>query len=722
MPSKAIEQLQNERERLRGEHLAGASGLSVVRALSDATDEAVRSIWDGEGAALVATGGYGRGELSPHSDIDLVVIHPKPAKVAEAVKRLSYELWDAGLEFAQAVYSPKEATRLVDARADVEMAFRSARPVAGETDLLEQIQSRLPRGVTERVTDAVLTYRHAGGDAGSDLEPNLKEGRGGIRDLGILRLFAEVPVQEADWLHRVRNHLHFSNGRRIDVLSLQLQANMSSIAQDEDDLLRSIYLACRRIAGALDRIIFQLPDVESESLLELLRDPEALARADLPSLLPEWRHIYCLPQRNIYHRSAVDTHSIRVVDEAGRLAESPDDIVRRVALDSQSDLDTLLVAALLHDIGKGTSGEDHALEGSKIADEAVTGMGLLDPISSDVVWLVRNHLLLVETATRRDIGDERLIVEMAEKIGDEKRLRLLFLLTVADGLGTGPSGWGAWKAALVSTLFTHLAHVIGRGELVGVGASRIAREREELLRQTFRNRSIEEHLTNMPRAWLLSQPVESLIHQTKLMLEDLAPDDIVIDPAPLPEPGFWSLTVVARDRPGLFSRVAGALALHGLDVAGAEIYTREDGVALEVFRLEALSDECRRFERVREDLGKALKGRVALDARLAEKRREYSGRPRGKQEAPQVVVDNLASDFYTVIEVHAPDRIGLLYTITRGLADLELDIHLAKVSTYGEHAVDVFYVRDLDGQKVVDKDHVTEIEKTIHHALQFTSP
>lgn len=718
MPSKAIEQLQKERERLREEHLAGASGLSVVRALSDATDEAVRSIWDGEGASLVATGGYGRRELSPHSDIDLVVIHPKPAKVADAVKRLSYELWDAGLEFAQAVYTPKEVRRLADSRVDVELAFRSARVVAGEADLL----GRLPSGVTPRLKEAVAIYRHAGGDAGSDLEPNLKEGRGGIRDLGILRLFEDPPGEEADWLHRVRNHLHFTTGRRTDVLSLQLQADAASvIAADEDELLRTIYLACRRIGRALDEVL-DPPDEVSYSLLDLLREPAALERADLPAMLPEWHHIYCLPQRNIYHRSAVDTHSIGVVKAAARLAESPDEIVQKVARDSQDDLDTLLVAALLHDIGKGASAEDHALEGSKIAEQALTGIGLLDPIATDVVWLVRNHLLLVETATRRDIGDERLIVEMAEKIGDERRLRLLFLLTVADGLATGPSAWGPWKAALVSTLFTHVAHVIERGELVGTDPSRIAHEREQQVRSAFPGRSVEDHLRDMPRAWLLSQPVEALIHQTALMLSAQAPEEIVLDPDPLPEPGFWQLTVVARDRPGLFSKVAGALALHGLDVAAAEIYTREDGVALEIFRLEALSDESRRFERVREDLTKALKGRIALDVRLAEKRRDYSGRPKGKQEPPQVVVDNFASDFYTVIEVHAPDRVGLLYTITRALADLELDIQLAKVSTYGEHAVDVFYVRDLEGQKIEDKDHVAEIEKTIHHALQFTSP
>lgn len=202
------------------------------------------------------------------------------------------------------------------------------------------------------------------------------------------------------------------------------------------------------------------------------------------------------------------------------------------------------------------------------------------------------------------------------------------------------------------------------------------------------------------------------------MLNPPEADAVVIDPVAADDAGIWEVTVLARDRPGLFSKVSGALALHGLNVLGAQIFTREDGVALEVFRVEALGDEKRRFERVAEDARKAIRGRLALDVRLAQKRRDYAHRiPKGKQEPPEVVVDNRASDFYTIIEVHATDRVGLLFTITRALSDMELDIHLAKVSTYGEDVVDVFYVRDLEGQKVEDPDHTEEIRKIILHRL-----
>jgi [protein-PII] uridylyltransferase len=183
----------------------------------------------------------------------------------------------------------------------------------------------------------------------------------------------------------------------------------------------------------------------------------------------------------------------------------------------------------------------------------------------------------------------------------------------------------------------------------------------------------------------------------------------------LDQPDHWELTVVARDKPGLFSKVSGALALNGLNILSAQIFTRQDRVALEIF---GVTGHEGKFDRLREDIVKALRGKISLDLRLAQKRSDYSGRmSRGKGAAPQVRIDNGSSDFYTVIEVHAPDRIGLLYAITRALTELELDIYLAKVATYAEDVVDVFYVRDLDGQKVTEPEHIREIERLILHRL-----
>ncbi|HEX2259034.1 MAG TPA: ACT domain-containing protein, partial [Actinomycetota bacterium] len=349
-------------------------------------------------------------------------------------------------------------------------------------------------------------------------------------------------------------------------------------------------------------------------------------------------------------------------------------------------------------------------------------IGLPPSEAEDVAWLVRNHLMLTKAAVRRNIDDESLIVELAEAVGSVARLRMLYLVSVADGLSTGPAAWSDWTAALVSELFTRIFHMLEQGELVSGDASQVAEENLRFLGRALADLpadQVAQHLGDMPRIWLISQPTSALIRQSRLMVPRPEATEVRLDAIPLSESGLWEITVVATDRPGLFSKVSGVLALHGLDVLASQIFTSDDRVALEVFRV-AGTDE--RLERVSEDIQRALRGKISLDLRLAQKRSEYAGRvSKGRGDPPSVRVDNKSSDFYTVIEVHCSDRIGLLYTITRALADLELDIHLAKVATYAEDVVDVFYVSDLEGQKVTDPEQIREIQRLIAHRLNIES-
>lgn len=771
MPSKEASRLKEERKRLREDHLAGASGLSIVHALSDATDAAIAEIWGNikgtDDALVVAVGGYGRQELAPFSDIDLIVIHPKPPQGAAAMKTLSYALWDAGLELGTAIYSSKESLKLARGRFDVATALLDSRLLVGDEDVFLpwRAHCREPlaqRNFTSKLAAAISEWRLAGGDAGADLEPDIKQGRGGLRDLaaaGWISLDMPITDQQLDFLFRVRNHLHFMTGRRTDGLLMQLQSDVASALEDElgpdrvltpeERLLRQVYRASRKIASALDQQLF--PDRSNEDLAErfsklVSEDPDrwgdesrrcffevlkglpstkrafwTIADDGLSAAMPEWLNIQCLPQRNVYHRFAVDVHSLEVASVAGHLQEHSDDLTLRVAFDAQQDRDLLLLTCLLHDIGKGQPGE-HSEVGAEIAKSAAARIGISPGDADELFWLVRNHLLLAETATRRDIGDESLIIEIAEKIQTERRLRLLFLLTVADGVATGPAAWSRWKATLVSRLFTRVNRLLEQGELAGGDATRLATERAERITETFEGAtagSVRTHIEAMPRAWLLSQDIEALIRQTAAMTDPPLGDEVKLSAEPQQDSGVWEVIVVAMDRPGLFSKVSGVLALHGLSVLGAQIYTRQDGVALEVFRVEALGDEGRRFEHVAADAQKAVRGRISLDVRLAQKRRDYSGRvPKGKQEPPRVLIDNQTSDYHTIIEVHATDRMGLLYVLTKALADLGLDIHLAKVSTYAEDVVDAFYVTDLDGQKLDDPEHLKEVEKAILHRIE----
>lgn len=378
----------------------------------------------------------------------------------------------------------------------------------------------------------------------------------------------------------------------------------------------------------------------------------------------------------------------------------------------------MLLACLLHDIGKG-SDEDHSILGETLARQICKRIGLGPFAAQDVVWLVRHHLLLPDTATRRDTDDENLIVDTAAGIADAERLKMLYILSVADGRATGPAAWSPWKATLVGQLFTKVLHVLERGEVVGGDTAELVRLRSSELRHAlirYPEALVESHLHEMPRSYLLAFPTDALIRHFALMEPAPGPAEVRMHSTPGGAPGVYDLVVVARDRPGLFSKVSGTLALHGVNVLGAQIYTRNDGLALESFRVasaHASEVEGDRWKRLESDLQRALAGRISLDVRLAEKREAYARPSKGKREPTSVLVDNGVSDFYTVVEVHATDRVGLLYAITRALAELELDIHTAKVATYADDVVDVFYVRDIEGQRVTDPEQMREIERTV---------
>lgn len=819
--SADIARLLAEREALR-EPAPTDGGWPVVRAHSDAVDRAIVGVWErvrpADPACLVAVGGYGRRELSPGSDIDLMVLSGGGGGVAPAAEALFYELWDSGMQVGHSVRTLKEALAVARADLNAETAFLDARVLTGEKALFdrfaEEVLAQTRRSkppFRERIRAATEERHRRAGEASGDLEPNLKDGRGGLRDYQTILWLHAVTGERGRYdhdrlmeavgnLHLVRTILHEVTGRHTDSLAVQWQPQVAAVLSGseagpgagdddgpaaEDRLMRLVYESCRTVSFALDVVLD--PDVVEtldrlppellegqwteparRAFLDLLAGgPDAVTAlraldetGALVRLLPEWQTIRCLPQRNIYHRWPVDLHLFQTVAALGTFAPEADaargggpersrifrraqargdaalvadrsgegegaddhradwrDLTRRVAADAARHWDRLLVAALFHDIGKGT-GEDHSVQGALVALQAARRMRMPAADADEIAWLVRQHLTLTTTAVRRNIDDESLVVELAEAVGSVERLRLLYLLSVADGLATSPAAWTPWKATLVGDLFTRIYHLLDRGELVSRQASLLARARSNELRSalaSFPQEDVDRHLVGMPRAWLLSQSTRALVMQSRVMLRVAGSRTPHLEARLFAKPDVWEVIVVAPDRPGLFSKVAGVLALHGLNVLTAQIFTRSDGVGLEVFRVSGTGE---RFDRVAEDVDRALRGRISLDFRLEEKRRQYASRiAKGARRPPSVRVDNETSDFFTVIEVHAADRVGLLYAITRALADLELDVHLAKIATYGEDVVDAFYVRDLEGQKVSDAEHAQEIERTILHKL-----
>ncbi|HEX2192640.1 MAG TPA: ACT domain-containing protein, partial [Acidimicrobiales bacterium] len=397
---------------------------------------------------------------------------------------------------------------------------------------------------------------------------------------------------------------------------------------------------------------------------------EALDQKDLlVRTVPEWESVRHRPQRNAYHRFTVDRHLCEAAAEAASLGG-------RVARP-----DLLVVGAWLHDLGKGYAGrpghsEDHSVAGAEVVEGLATRMGFGPADVAVLVAMVRHHLLLADAATRRDLDDPATAESVADAVGDTATLELLHALTEADSAATGPAAWSHWKEGLVDTLVSRVAAVLS-GEAPASGQfpgpahlALVARMREE----------------------------------GQVAIDARGP----------------SLTVAAPDRPGLFCRVAGTLTVHGLDVLAARAWSGEDGVAVEDFRVEAVNGGEPQWEAVERDLRRTLAGRLSLEARLAERARAYAGRTRLAVAVPtgtRVTVTNDASDTSTVVEVRAPDRVGTLYRITRALADLELDIRHAKVSTLGPEVVDVFYVVSGSGEKITDPDHVAEIERAVAFEL-----
>jgi [protein-PII] uridylyltransferase len=376
--------------------------------------------------------------------------------------------------------------------------------------------------------------------------------------------------------------------------------------------------------------------------------------------VPEWPGVRSKPQRNAYHRFTVDRHlwetAVGSAGLAGRVTRP----------------DLLVLAGLFHDIGKGGSG-DHTENGVALLAGIGPRMGLDAGDTAVLVALCRYHLLLADVATRRDLDDPATVEAVAAALGTRDVLQLLAALTEADSLATGPAAWSDWKAGLVRALVTRVDHVLGGGRAADVADAFPTPDQRVLIK------SGEQTL--------------------------LADGD--------------RLTVVAPDRPGLFSRVAGVLSLHGLGILDAAV-GGEDGWALEVFRVQSSFGPTFSWDKVLADLEAALAGRLAIRARLADRVRTYGvrrGPPVADEVEPEVRIDLEASPVATVVEVHARDGLGILYRITGALADLDLDIVSAKVQTLGADVVDSFYVRSSGGAKPTDPAVLAEVERALLHAL-----
>ncbi|MDP3030318.1 MAG: HD domain-containing protein [Deltaproteobacteria bacterium] len=462
----------------------------------------------------------------------------------------------------------------------------------------------------------------------------------------------------------------------------------------------------------------------SRSMLNLMKlgssafkQLEVMLQTGLLALyIPEFENIRCQVQHDAYHIYTVDKHSLLTFLELSLMRE--EDKYPFAEIDRP---EYLFLTALLHDIGKGI-GHNHAGKGADLIPKIAGRMGLEEDVIRDMVFVVRHHLLLVDVATRRDLEDEKIIVECAQKIQDIKRLNMLYLLTIADSKATGPRAWTAWKAALVDELYLKIKHILQRGELATPQTTaRIQKVLDQVkdgLTPALKNPAVLKHIENMPGDYLLTVTPQKIIRHLQLARE-LSDKKFAL--AIEARNSFWELTVLAEDKPGLFAQISGVLALNDLDVLGTQIFTWGDGIAVDIFQVRELIEEPAdemRWKRVAEDLEKTLSGRLSFDYRLAEKTTPLSFQTKKRGRSSKVVIDNESSDFYTVIEVYTDDHPGLLYSLARTLFDMGLDIRSAKISTKVDQVVDVFYVRDLYGQKIYHPEQCEEVKKALLFKLE----
>jgi len=808
---------------------------------------------EAERITILAVGGYGRAEMAPFSDVDLLFLTPwKITPWAESViESMLYILWDLKLKVGHASRTVKDCLRLARDDVTIRTALLEHRFVAGYEPLATELGDRLwgelfrgtlPEFIEAKLAERAERHRRQGGQR-YVLEPNVKEGKGGLRDLQTLywigKYLHRSPTAEGlvaaglltrdeydtftraeTFLWAVRCHLHFITARPTDVLSFDLQPEVAARMgyrdqggrRDVEVFMQDYFRHATRV-GELTRIF--LTELEArhakreasllgifrrgkrvksgyklvqgridlrdprdflKSKLNLLRvfeeglrtgyllhpnvmrlvaanlemidddmraDPEAqrifldlllkhgnpersLRRMNelgvLSAFIPEFEPIVAMMQFNLYHHYTVDEHIIQCISTLAQIERG--ELVEELPLSSSIlkagvNRRVLYVALLLHDIGKGRP-EDHSILGAQIARRVAPRLGLTDEECETVEWLVRYHLLMSDMAQKRDIGDPRTVRDFAKAVKTRRRLDLLTVLTVCDIRGVGPGTWNNWKAMLIRQLYKLTA------EALEAGLESLNREnREDEAKQALRARLAaweardlrHETARHYPPYWqALSTDTHAVFARLLLGIGD---DEIRIDLHPDDARDATRVCFALADHPGIFSRLAGALALVGANVRDARTYTTKDGYATPVFWVQDADGrpyEASRLPRLRQIIDKTLKGQVIAREALKD-RDKVKKREREFRFPTHIMFDNDGSDIYTIIEVDTRDRPGLLYDLTRTLANNNISIVSAVIATYGAQAVDTFYVKDMFGLKLHQKAKQDSLERKLLQAV-----
>ncbi len=841
---------------------------ATVSAYSWLTDRLVETVFDvvvthlhprpnpteGEHLAVFAVGGYGRAEMAPHSDVDLLFLSPwKLSGWAESViESMLYILWDLKLKVGHASRTVQDCIRLGREDYTIRTALLEHRFLCGHGQLAEELERALWSDLFEgtgadfiaaKLEERSARHRKQGGQRYM-VEPNVKEGKGGLRDLQTLFWIAKYVnhVQDAgdlvdkgtftreefdsfvraeSFLLAVRCHLHLVTGHAMDQLTFDLQVEVAArlgyrdragrravevfmqdyfrhatrvgeltrilltameadhqkaeprlvgffrrrrkvrqgyaIKQNRlscadpaiflsdklnllrifDEALRTGYLlhpiAMRTIAANLDLIDDGMRrDPEAvrifwDLLLKHGNPDRALRRMNeigvLGAFIPEFEPIVAMMQFNMYHSYTVDEHTIQCMRHLSEIESGDHAEDLPVATDimkGQVNRKVLFLALFLHDIGKGRD-EDHSIVGARIARKVAPRLGLNRADTETVEWLVRYHLLMSDMAQKRDLADPRTVRDFAKAVRTGKRLDLLTVLTICDIRGVGPHVWNNWKGQLLRTLYRETAYALENG-LEALNRESRGNEARRRLREALSDWDRKDLKTetqrHYPPYWqgLSVQSHVAFAH----MLRDIEDDQIRIDIEDDEDRDATRICFALVDHPGIFSRLAGALAMVGANVVDARTYTSKDGYATAVFWVQDGDGhpyDPMRIPRLKSTIERTLKGEIIAREGL-ESRDKIKKRERDFRVPTAIAFDNEGSEIYTIVEVDTRDRPGLLHDLTRVLAVSNISIASAVIATYGAQVVDTFYVKDMFGLKIYTEAKQKALERKLREAIE----
>lgn len=738
-------------------------GTTSARRLASLTDETLRehaaaaameALPAGTRWALVALGGYGAGALLPRSDLDLLVLCDEPSSAVKGfVEAVLYPLWDSGLEVGHQVRGTREQLRATRADIATLTATLTARPIAGDAVYAERAIEACAADARRRMR-AVLADLSQRDRPGSPylLEPNLKEGAGGRRDydelvwtaaavsghrtstpealvetglmspddLGMIQTASEV-VAAARWALHTEGFGDLMLEDAIDdTPAVDAGAVQRALADTHHVLLRVRGRCAAHAGGRLPRDRGDSPAPADDrafatpvphAVLAAVGRGEAgraeLERAawegHLDALIPDFSELMTLRRPGIAHELTVGAHCLAsAVAAADIVAGRAGDGFSRSAAKLVGDVSPLLVAALVHDVGKRIPGPGHAERSAQSAHAVAHAFGM--PQHAGVIEaLVRHHLLLAQAAGSRDLDDEDSVLRVADTLGDRTLLPSLFVLTAADSIATGRNAWTDWHAALIGKLAARIDAALSP-EVDGAGlAGRAADVRDQALR-VLADDAARLIVDELPSRYMADRHAEEIVRHARLahrVRSRGTPSEFEMDVAAGPIDGSYCVTLVTRDRHGLFATLAGVLALAGLDILAAEAHGTPSGIALDTFTVRSAtlaSVDHGVWARVERTLERSLQGRLALKVRLAERAREYRKAARGA-----IAFDiDLNDPYAAVLTVRADDRPGLLHDVASAIAESRLEIVSATALTRDGAAEDTF--RLLDGNGAVPRE------------------